>query len=29
MASPGKLQAENGGRLCPAAFGLCPHGSAR
>lgn len=24
LAAPGKLQAETGGRLCPAAFGLCP-----
>jgi protoporphyrin/coproporphyrin ferrochelatase len=29
MNSPGKLQSENGGKLCPAAFGLCPHGSAQ
>jgi len=29
LASPGKLQAENGGRLCPAQFGLCAQGSRR
>lgn len=27
MQAPGKLQSETGGRLCPAAHGLCPHGS--
>jgi ferrochelatase len=27
MLAPGKLQSETGGRLCPAAHGLCPHGS--
>jgi ferrochelatase len=26
LSSPGKLQSENGGRLCPAQFGLCAHG---
>lgn len=25
LASPGKLQSENGGRLCPSQFGLCAH----
>lgn len=25
LDAPGKLQSEAGGRLCPAAFGLCPH----
>jgi ferrochelatase len=29
LASPGKLQAENGGRICPAQFGLCAQGSRR
>jgi protoporphyrin/coproporphyrin ferrochelatase len=29
LAAPGKLCSEGGDRLCPAAFGLCPHGSAR
>lgn len=28
LAAPGKLQSESGGRLCPAALGLCPHGRA-
>jgi ferrochelatase len=27
LSAPGKLQSESGGRLCPAAFGLCAHGS--
>jgi ferrochelatase len=27
LDAPGKLQSENGGRLCPQAFGLCPHSS--
>lgn len=27
MQAPGKLQSETGGRHCPAAHGLCPHGS--
>ena len=26
LRSPGKLQSENGGRLCPHQFGLCAHG---
>ena len=28
LGAPGKLQSETGGRLCPASFGQCPHGSA-
>jgi ferrochelatase len=28
LAQPGKLCSERGGRLCPASFGQCPHGSA-
>ncbi len=27
IEAPGKLQSEMGGRLCPGAHGLCPHGS--
>lgn len=27
LSAPGKLQSENGGRICPAAFGLCAQGS--
>ncbi|WP_158768158.1 ferrochelatase [Terricaulis silvestris] len=27
LSAPGKLQSESGGRLCPAAFGLCAQGS--
>lgn len=26
LAAPGKVQSESGGRLCPAAHGLCAHG---
>lgn len=26
LSAPGKVQSENGGRLCPAAFGLCAQG---
>ncbi len=26
LSAPGKMQSENGGRLCPAAFGLCAQG---
>lgn len=26
LAAPGKMQSENGGRLCPAAFGMCAQG---
>jgi ferrochelatase len=26
LNAPGKLQSESGGRLCPAAYGLCAHG---
>jgi ferrochelatase len=29
LASPGGLQSETGGRLCPGQFGLCAHGSGR
>jgi protoporphyrin/coproporphyrin ferrochelatase len=29
LASPGALQSEAGGRLCPGRFGLCAHGSGR
>jgi protoporphyrin/coproporphyrin ferrochelatase len=29
LSAPAKLQSENGGRLCPAAQGLCPHRSTR
>jgi len=29
LASPGALQSETGGRLCPGQFGLCAHGSGR
>lgn len=29
LSAPGKLQSESGGRICPAAFGLCAHGSGR
>lgn len=29
LTEPGKVQSESGGRLCPAAWRLCPHGSAR
>ena len=27
LHAPGKLQSETGGRICPAQFGLCAHGS--
>lgn len=27
LSAPGKLQSETGGRICPAAFGLCAQGS--
>jgi ferrochelatase len=27
LAAPGQLHSETGGRLCPAKFGLCAHGS--
>jgi ferrochelatase len=29
LASPGAVQSEAGGRLCPGQFGLCAHGSGR
>jgi ferrochelatase len=29
LHAPGKLQSEDGGRICPAVHGLCPHGGAR
>lgn len=29
LSAPGKVQAENGGRICPAQFGLCAQGSGR
>ena len=29
LSAPGKVQAENGGRLCPAQFGQCAQGSGR
>lgn len=29
LNAPGKVQSENGARLCPAPWGLCPQGSAR
>jgi ferrochelatase len=29
LVAPAKVQAENGGRICPAAFGLCAQGGAR
>lgn len=29
LACPGKMQSENGGRLCPAAWGQCPQGNTR
>lgn len=29
LAAPGKVQAENGARICPAQFGLCAQGSGR
>ena len=29
LEAPGKVQSENGGRLCPAAYGLCAQGGAR
>jgi protoporphyrin/coproporphyrin ferrochelatase len=29
LASPGALQSETGGRLCPGQFGLCAHRSGR
>jgi ferrochelatase len=29
LAAPGQLHSERGGRLCPAQFGLCAHGSER
>lgn len=29
LSAPGKVQAENGGRICPAQFGYCAQGSGR
>lgn len=29
LAAPGKVQAENGGRICPASYGFCAQGSER
>jgi ferrochelatase len=29
IRAPGKLQSEDGGRICPAVHGLCPHGAAQ
>lgn len=29
LSAPGKVQAENGGRICPAQYGLCGQGSGR
>jgi len=29
LGAPGKMQSESGGRLCPAAYGLCAQGGAR